>query len=134
MKNLCFFLLFFPFVINAQNKSTWKLYNGCKKVLEGNAGEQKTYEIKKENITSFKIKYYPKTDRKNWNNTFIIMDTNRLEIVRKPAPNNKVVIEKELMNSNTSFVIYIVSKPTDPILASKIRVGTVPLVLIKTKD
>lgn len=134
MKNLCFFLLFFPFVINAQNNSTWKLYNGCKKVLEGNAGEQKIYEIKNNNISNLKIKYYPKTDRKNWNNTFIIMDTNRLEIVRVPAKNNTIVILKEMVSKNASLIVYIISKPTDPILASKIRVGTIPLVMIKTND
>ncbi len=134
MNKVIYFFLLFPFVIQAQNQNTWKLYNGCKKVMEGNAGEQKIYEQKKENISDLKIKFFPKSDRKKWNNTFIIMDTNRLEIVRKPAPDNKVIIQKELMNANTSFIIYIVSKPADPILASKIRVGTIPLVMIKTKD
>ncbi len=132
MKKILFFLLFFPFLVNAQNKSTWKLFNGCKKLLEGNAGEQKIYEIKKENISSLKIKYYPKADRKNWNNTFIIMDTNRLEIIRVPANKNKLLIDKEMISNNSSIIVYIISKPTDPILASKIRVGTIPLVMIKT--
>ncbi len=134
MKKIFFFLLFFPFVLSAQSNSTWKLYNGCKKVLEGNAGEQKNYELKKDKISNLSIKYFPKTDRKSWNNTFIIMDTNRLEIIRKPAKNNKLVIEKEFLKNNTSFIVYIVSKPNDPILASKIRVGTIPLVMIKTID
>lgn len=103
-------------------------------MLEGNAGEQKIYEIKNNNISNLKIKYYPKTDRKNWNNTFIIMDTNRLEIVRVPAKNNTIVILKEMVSKNASLIVYIISKPTDPILASKIRVGTIPLVMIKTND
>ena len=132
MKKIFFFLLFFPFLVNAQNKSTWKLFNGCKKLLEGNAGEQKIYEIKKENISNLKIKYYPKADRKNWNNTFIIMDTNRLEIIRVPANKNKLLIDKEMISNNSSIIVYIISKPTDPILASKIRVGTIPLVMLKT--
>ena len=134
MKKIFFFLLFFPFVLSAQNNSTWKLFNGCNKVLEGNAGEQKIYELKKDKISNLSIKYFPKTDRKSWNNTFIIMDTNRLEIIRKSAKNNKLIIEKELLFNNTSFIVYIVSKPNDPLLASRIRIGTIPLVMIKIID
>jgi hypothetical protein len=134
MKKIFFFLLFFPFLINAQNTSTWKLYNGCKKLLEGSAGEQKEIEIKKEKISKLTVKYFPKADRKNWNTTFIIMDTIRQEISRVPAKNNKMIIDKEIMSNYNSMIVYIVSKPNDPILASKIRVGTVPLFMIKTVE
>lgn len=134
MKKIIFVFLLLPFLNFAQQDNTWKLYNNCKVVANGKAGEQSLYEVHKVDVGKLKLKYFPNDGRKLWSNSFIIMDNDRVEILRTNNNKNTLAIDNAILNNQKSIIVYIISKPNDPIMASKIRIRTVPLVLIKQLD
>ncbi|MFY7964543.1 MAG: hypothetical protein ACOVO1_06575 [Chitinophagaceae bacterium] len=134
MKKIFFILILLSNIVFAQtSKTTWKLYNGNKVVAKGVAGKQKEFLVSNKNKALLKLKCYPSINLKKWLNTLIIMDTNRVELARKniETSDNGLVIKKEYLDSNKKILCYISSKPLDPKLAARVRVGTVLLITIK---
>jgi hypothetical protein len=134
MKKIIILLLLLSNIASAQHRKTsWKLYLGKKVAMKGVAGSPKEYTFSNVKGTVLKLKCYPNISLKNWINTLIIMDTNRVEIIRKiiTVKDNSVVIKNEYLDSHKKITAYIYSVPSDPKLAAKIRVGTNPLVTIK---
>ncbi len=133
MKKIVLFLFLFPKFLFAQSYNKWKLFQGENLVKEGISGSLKVYIAPKKNNKNYTVVYYPAAQRRSWTNTLILMDTNRIEIVRKVTTkkNKSFVIDKKYLDEYKKIIVYITSQPTDPKLAAKVRVGTVPLVAIK---
>ena len=128
-------LLLLPFLSEAQNNNTWQLLKGRKILLKGNIGEQKSYEVLPKDIAKLKIRVNNITDVNTaMENTFIIMDENRKEIFRKSLKKDETSLQFTKTGlGNTTFskpvIVYLLSIPTDPSIASKIRVR--PMALVK---
>lgn len=133
MKKIVLFLFLLPNLLLAQSYNKWKLYLGKNLVKEGISGSLKVYVAPKENNKNYTVVYYPTAQRRSWTNTLIVMDTNRIEIARKVTTkkNKSFIVNKKYLDEYKNIIIYVTSQPTDPKLAAKVRVGTVPLVSIK---
>ena len=139
MKRILFILLLLPLLSVAQNNNTWQLLTGRKILLKGNIGEQKSYKVLPKDIAKLKIRVNNVNhDNMTMENTFIIMDENRKEIIRKALKKNETGLQFNKTGlSNTTFVkpviVYLLSIPTDPSIASKIRVRPMELVKLIPK-
>ncbi len=135
MKRILFILLLLPLLSEAQNNNTWQLLTGRKILLKGNIGEQKSYKVLPKDIAKLKIRVNNVShDNMTMENTFIIMDENRKEIFRKELKKNEANLQfsKTGLGKTTfskSVIVYLLSIPTDPSIASKIRVR--PMALVK---
>ncbi len=136
MKHLTIILFLLPLVAFTQTNNTWQLFYGTKKLASGISGHIKNVEIPTTNNRIIRVKYFPVSSRKSWVNSLIIMDSNRVELERKILinKNNSIVIPNKSLLEFKKLIVYVSSKPTDPKLAAKVRIGTIPLVAIKLQD
>ncbi len=136
MKHFITALFLLPFLSFSQTNNSWQLFIGAKKIASGVAGKEKDVEIASTNSKTIKVKYLPAFNKKSWTNTLIIMNTNRIELERKilTVKNNSLVITKKNLLEYKKLIVCVISKPSDPKQAAKVRVGTMPLVAIKLID
>jgi hypothetical protein len=136
MKKIITFLFAVPLISFAQTKDNWQLYNGSERIASGVNGHIIEVQISKTDINTIKLRYLSASFKKGWNNTFIIMDTNRVEIERKKitSTNNYIIFYKKNLLVHKKLVAYVTSIPSNPKQAAKIKVGTVSLVSIKLVD
>jgi hypothetical protein len=147
MINLCFIrfatmkyfftvLFIVPFLSFCQTINGWQLFYGTKKLSSGISGHIKNVEIPGTNNKIIKVKYFPSSTKKSWVNSLIIMDSNRVVIERKilENKNNSIIISNKSLFEFKKVIVYVRSKPSDPKLAAKVRIGIIPLVAIKLQE
>jgi hypothetical protein len=136
MKHFFTVLFLLPFLSFCQTNNGWQLFYGIRKITSGISGQIKNVEIPSTNNKIIKVKYFPVSSRKSWVNSLIIMDSNRVEFERKILidKNNSIVIPNKSLLEFKKLIVYVSSKPSDPKLAAKVRIGTIPLVAIKLQD
>jgi hypothetical protein len=136
MKHFIKILFLFPLLSFTQTNNTWQIFYGTKKISSGISGHIKNVEIPVTNNKTIKVKYFPVSSRKSWVNSLIIMDSNRVELERKILihKNNSIIISNKSLVEFKKLIVYVSSKPSDPKLAAKVRIGTIPLVAIKLQD
>ena len=136
MKHFIKILFLFPLLSFTQTNNTWQFFYGTKKISSGISGHIKNVEIPVTNNKTIKVKYFPVSSRKSWVNSLIIMDSNRVELERKILihKNNSIIISNKSLVEFKKLIVYVSLKPSDPKLAAKVRIGTIPLVAIKLQD
>lgn len=138
MKTIFTALLMLPLLIQAQSKSTWQVFADKKMIVKGIAGELKDCMIHSK-ATKIAIKYIPSRITKNWDKALVLMDTNRIEIERKPLAKDQttVSIKKNILYADAKsrpVIAYMVSTPSDKHQAALVRVAPVPLVKLAIKE
>lgn len=139
MKKIVIILVFLPFLSKAQLPNHWYLLLHNKIVASGNVGQQQNYVVAKKNIGALKLKFASSIDCKNYNKTFIIMDTLRQEVFRKNIVGKKALLEIREQyfgeqNSYKPLIVYIISKPINDAIAATVRLKPEPLLKIAIKD
>ena len=139
MKKIFILLYIIPFFIQAQTTNTWQLLFNKKVVLKGDVGEMKSYKVSPKNIGHITIKHFSNDANKSFDKNIIIMDTNRVEVFRKPLKKNEsgMLFSKKNFDSkifSKPLIVYILSIPADKKIAAAIKVAPVALVKLIPKN
>lgn len=132
MKKIILILFLLPSILFAQKQNTWQLLLNNKVVLNGKIGEIKDYTV--DNKTkSIKVKLNAEVTKK-WNVSFIVMDTNKIEICRKKITVNDNIFsiaKKNFLNKDNKkqdLIVYTIRIPSDKKTAMLVKVAPQPLV------
>lgn len=140
MKHIVIILFILPFLLKAQKENKWYLYNHSKVAAKGKIGEIKRYFTNQNDLNNYEIKAYPSLHQETWNLSFIIMDSNRVEIDRVLTSQNshKIKLNKKWFFDDDSkkrtILIYVVQTPTDPKVMQLVRVAPQAILKMSLKD
>jgi len=143
MKSLLILLLVSTFTMaNAQSQGSWKIKWNNKLLLSASAENEtaNTKALKKTDLSknTFLQIDYKETDasKKDWVRYFLFFDENDNELLRKESIKTLKLSSAELtklFGDRKKLRIYTVSLPSDPELASRVRVRRMHLCTLELK-
>jgi hypothetical protein len=143
MKNLLTLLLISTFTMtNAKSQGSWKIKFENKTLLSASTENEtaNTRQLKKADLSknAFLQIDYKETDadKKDWVRSFLFFDENDNELLRKEnikSPKLSSAELTKLFHERKKLKIYTVSLPSDPELASRVRIRRVHLCTLELK-